>query len=164
MLCPIYNFIHFSRRCICFDDTSNQERQKAYSHFLLFWPCTYCFLLSIYRGAESAYRTEQGIPFYISAITLLLSSKIINSNGKKALKIIASLSLVIILTVQICSSNYWYHVNVLRDKEEKQVVCNIAKGLEKYDKNKPVIFIGYYQLSNNIKDKYAVKKTVWQAE
>lgn len=116
------------------------------------------FFLSIYRGAESAYRTEQGIPFYISAITLLLSSKIINSNGKKALKIIASLSLVIILTVQICSSNYWYHVNVLRDKEEKQVVCNIAKDLEKYDKNKPVIFIGYYQLSNNIKDKYTVKK------
>lgn len=116
------------------------------------------FFLSIYRGTESAYRTEQGIPFYISAITLLLSSKIINSNGKKALKIIASLSLVIILTVQICSSNYWYHVNVLRDKEEKQVVCNIAKDLEKYDKNKPVIFIGYYQLSNNIKDKYTVKK------
>ena len=116
------------------------------------------FFLSIYRGAELAYRTEQGIPFYISAITLLLSSKIINSNGKKALKIIASLSLVIILTVQICSSNYWYHVNVLRDKEEKQVVCNIAKDLEKYDKNKPVIFIGYYQLSNNIEDKYAVKK------
>lgn len=116
------------------------------------------FFLSIYRGTESAYRTEQGIPFYISAITLLLSSKIINLNGKKALKIIASLSLVIILTVQICSSNYWYHVNVLRDKEEKQVVCNIAKDLEKYDKNKPVIFIGYYQLSNNIKDKYAVKK------
>lgn len=116
------------------------------------------FFLSIYRGAELAYRTEQGIPFYIGAITLLLSSKIINLNGKNALKIIASLSLVIILTVQICSSNYWYHVNVLRDKEEKQVVCNIAKDLEKYDKNKPVIFIGYYQLSNNIKDKYAVKK------
>lgn len=116
------------------------------------------FFLSIYRGAESAYRTEQGIPFYIGAITLLLSSKIINSNGKKALKIIASLSLVIILTVQICSSNYWYHVNILRDKEEKQVVCNIAKDLEKYDKNKPVIFIGYYQLSNNIEDKYTVKK------
>lgn len=116
------------------------------------------FFLSIYRGTESAYRTEQGIPFYIGAITLLLSSKIINSNGKKALKIIASLSLVIILTAQICSSNYWYHVNVLRDKEEKQVVCNIAKDLEKFDKNKPVIFIGYYQLSNNIKDKYAVKK------
>lgn len=116
------------------------------------------FFLSIYRGTESAYRTEQGIPFYIGAITLLLSSKIINSNGKKALKIIASLSLVIILTVQICSSNYWYHVNVLRDKEENQVVCNIAKDLEKYDKNKPVIFIGYYQLSNNIEDKYAVKK------
>ena len=29
---------------------------------------------------------------------------------------------------------------------------------KKYDKNKPVIFIGYYQLSNNIEDKYAVKK------
>lgn len=116
------------------------------------------FFLSIYRGAESAYRTEQGIPFYIGAITLLLSSKIINLNGKKALKIIASMSLVIILTAQICSSNYWYHVNVLRDKEEKQVVCNIAKDLEKYDKNKPVIFIGYYQLSNNIEDKYTVKK------
>lgn len=116
------------------------------------------FFLSIYRGAESVYRTEQGIPFYISAITLLLSSKIINLHGKKALKIIASLSLVIILTVQICSSNYWYHVNVLRDKEEKQVVCNIAKDLEKYDKNKPVIFIGYYQLSNSIEDKHTVKK------
>ena len=116
------------------------------------------FFLSIYRGAESAYRTEQGIPFYIGAISLLLSSKIINLNGKKALKIIASLSLVIILTVQICSSNYWYHVNVLRDKEEKQVVCNIAKDLEKYDKNKPVIFIGYYQLSNSIEDKHTVKK------
>lgn len=116
------------------------------------------FFLSIYRGAESAYRTEQGIPFYIGAIALLLSSKIINLNGKKALKIIASMSLVIILTTQICSSNYWYHVNVLRDKEEKQVVCNIAKDLEKYDKNKPVIFIGYYQLSNNIEDKYTVKK------
>lgn len=116
------------------------------------------FFLSIYRGAESAYRTEQGIPFYIGAIALLLSSKIINLHGKKALKIIASLSLVIILTAQICSSNYWYHVNVLRDKEEKQVVCNIAKDLEKYDKNKPVIFIGYYQLSNNIEDKYTVKK------
>lgn len=116
------------------------------------------FFLSIYRGAESAYRTEQGFPFYIGAIALLLSSKIINLNGKKALKITASMSLVIILTAQICSSNYWYHVNVLRDKEEKQVVCNIAKDLEKYDKNKPVIFIGYYQLSNSIEDKHTVKK------
>lgn len=116
------------------------------------------FFLSIYRGTVSAYRTEQGIPFYIGAIALLLSSKIINLNGKKVLKAVVSLSLIVTLTAQICSSNYWYHVNVLRDKEEKQVVCNIAKDLEKYDKNKPVIFIGYYQLSKNIKDKYNVKK------
>lgn len=135
-----------------------KSTKKPILIFFYFGLALTVFFLSIYRGAESAYRTEQGIPFYISAITLLLSSKIINLNGKKALKIIASLSLVIILTVQICSSNYWYHVNVLRDKEEKQVVCNIAKGLEKYDKNKPVIFIGYYQLSNNIEDKYTVKK------
>ena len=135
-----------------------KSTKKPILIFFYFGLALTVFFLSIYRGAESAYRTEQGIPFYISAITLLLSSKIINSNGKKALKIIASLSLVIILTVQICSSNYWYHVNVLRDKEEKQVVCNIAKDLEKYDKNKPVIFIGYYQLSNNIEDKYTVKK------
>ena len=135
-----------------------KSTKKPILIFFYFGLALTVFFLSIYRGAELAYRTEQGIPFYISAITLLLSSKIINSNGKKALKIIASLSLVIILTVQICSSNYWYHVNVLRDKEEKQVVCNIAKDLEKYDKNKPVIFIGYYQLSNNIEDKYAVKK------
>lgn len=135
-----------------------KSTKKPILIFFYFGLALTVFFLSIYRGAESAYRTEQGIPFYISAITLLLSSKIINSNGKKALKIIASLSLIIILTTQICSSNYWYHVNVLRDKEEKQVVCNIAKDLEKYDKNKPVIFIGYYQLSNNIKDKYAVKK------
>lgn len=135
-----------------------KSTKKPILVFFYFGLALTVFFLSIYRGTESAYRTEQGIPFYISAITLLLSSKIINSNGKKALRIIASLSLVIILTVQICSSNYWYHVNVLRDKEEKQVVCNIAKDLEKYDKNKPVIFIGYYQLSNNIKDKYTVKK------
>ena len=135
-----------------------KSTKKPILIFFYFGLALTVFFLSIYRGAESAYRTEQGIPFYISAITLLLSSKIINLHGKKALKIIASLSLVIILTVQICSSNYWYHVNVLRDKEEKQVVCNIAKDLEKYDKNKPVIFIGYYQLSNNIEDKYAVKK------
>ena len=44
------------------------------------------FFLSIYRGTVSAYRTEQGIPFYIGAIALLLSSKIINLNGKKVLK------------------------------------------------------------------------------
>lgn len=135
-----------------------KNTKKPILIFFYFGLALTVFFLSIYRGAELAYRTEQGIPFYIGAITLLLSSKIINSNGKKALKIIASLSLVIILTAQICSSNYWYHVNVLRDKEEKQVVCNIAKDLEKYDKNKPVIFIGYYQLSNNIEDKYTVKK------
>lgn len=135
-----------------------KSTKKPILIFFYFGLALTVFFLSIYRGAESAYRTEQGIPFYIGAITLLLSSKIINLHGKKALKIIASLSLVIILTVQICSSNYWYHVNVLRDKEEKQVVCNIAKDLEKYDKNKPVIFIGYYQLSNNIEDKYTVKK------
>lgn len=135
-----------------------KSTKKPILIFFYFGLALTVFFLSIYRGAELAYRTEQGIPFYIGAITLLLSSKIINSNGKKALKIIASLSLVIILTAQICSSNYWYHVNVLRDKEEKQVVCNIAKDLEKYDKNKPVIFIGYYQLSNNIEDKYTVKK------
>ena len=135
-----------------------KSTKKPILIFFYFGLALTVFFLSIYRGTELAYRTEQGIPFYIGAITLLLSSKIINLNGKKALKIIASLSLVIILTAQICSSNYWYHVNVLRDKEEKQVVCNIAKDLEKYDKNKPVIFIGYYQLSNNIKDKYAVKK------
>lgn len=116
------------------------------------------FFLSIYRGTVSAYRTEQGIPFYIGAIALLLSSKIINLNGKKVLKAVVSMSLIVILTAQICSSNYWYHVNVLRDKEEKQVVCNIAKDLEKYDKSKPVVFIGDYCLSNNIEEKYTVKK------
>lgn len=135
-----------------------KSTKKPILIFFYFGLALTVFFLSIYRGTESAYRTEQGIPFYIGAITLLLSSKIINLNAKKALKIIASLSLVIILTSQICSSNYWYHVNVIRDKEEKQVICNIAKDLEKYDKNKPVIFIGYYQLSNNIEDKYTVKK------
>ena len=135
-----------------------KSAKKPILIFFYFGLALTVFFLSIYRGTESAYRTEQGIPFYIGAITLLLSSKIINSNAKKALKIIASLSLVIILTAQICSSNYWYYVNVLRDKEEKQVICNIANDLEKYDKNKPVIFIGDYRFSDNIKDKYVVKK------
>ena len=102
----------FLRRCICFDDISNQEHLKSLFSFsfILVFALTVFFLSLFIGGTESAYRTEQGIPFYIGAITLLLSSKIINLNGKKALKIIASLSLVIILTVQICSSNYWYHV------------------------------------------------------
>lgn len=135
-----------------------KSTEKPILIFFYFGLALTVFFLSIYRGTISAYRTEQGIPFYIGAIALLLSSKIINLNGKKALKVVTALSLVIILTAQICSSNYWYHVNVLRDKEEKQVVCNIAKDLEKYDKNKPVIFIGNYRLSKNIEDKYTVDK------
>lgn len=115
------------------------------------------FLLSLYRGTTTIYRAEQGMPFYTSAVALLLSSFIIRLNKKRILKAATSLCLVGVIIIQICSSNYWYHTNVIRDREEKQVVLNVAQDLEKYDKNKPVVFIGIYNLSDETKSRIKVK-------
>lgn len=135
-----------------------KENKKPIVLLFYFGLAITVFFISIYRGTTSVYRAEQGMPFYVGAVALLLVERVINLNGKKALKAITSLSLIAIIVCQICSSNYWYSVNVLRDKEEKQVICNMAHDLEKYDKSKPVIFIGKYQLSSNIEDKIAIKK------
>ena len=118
-------------------------------------------LLTLLQGRVSPYRTCQVFAFFVSTVLLLLGSMITEAK----LKVIKMFSGVFVLfSVLICihqasTMNYYFTMNYLRSEEEARVICNIGEELtRKYNLEKPVIFTGSYELSDNLKQRVMIDK------
>lgn len=117
------------------------------------------FLLSLIQGQITPFRASQVFTFFVAFILFLLVYFTIN---KKILsKLICTICVLIIIN-QVIDINKWFEVDYQRSQMEAGVVQNIGFELtQNYDLNKPVVFTGYYDLSNNIKDKMYISSDNW---
>ncbi len=115
-------------------------------------------ILAIISWGWVKLRTQQVSAFFI-AFNIFLFIHIIESCDKKALlKKIVKAATVYLVILQITTLNYWTNIDYVRYMEEKTVVEQVAYTInQNFDTEKPVVFIGNYELSDYIKDKTYLK-------
>lgn len=110
------------------------------------------FSMTLIRCGGSHYRIEQGMPFFVAFIVYLFCLDI--KNKKTAIRHIFSAVMVFLLIIQIGSTNYSYFINNQRYEEDKNVILTVHSIVSAdCDLNKPVVFIGDYIPTENIRNK-----------
>lgn len=113
------------------------------------------FAMTMFRGGGSEYRTEQGMPFFVAFTAYLISLS--SSAFKKPFKRILCAVFAFVMIISCGASNRSYWVNNLRYEEEKNVILTVNNIItEKFDKSKPVVFIGGYNMSDSLMEKITV--------
>ena len=117
-------------------------------------------MLSIIQGKASYYRTCQQFQLFISFIFMILTQCILNINIKKFLKNAFLFIMFLMIFYQVKEIYKLQYVNNLKYQKEKNDMILIANELQKkYDvKNKPVIFVGEYELPSCVKEAVGIKK------
>lgn len=117
------------------------------------------FILSIIRFCAADYRMSQIVAFFTAFMAFILIHFICLLEKKRILKVCVSLSMSLAVILQISNTNFWFNLDIQRYNEEKMVVQQIGYTLyQEYDTNKPVVFVGKYELSDSIKEKVFAKK------
>lgn len=130
----------------------NIKKTKSFSSFLLFLGGILpVFAMTLFRGGGAEYRTEQGMPFFVAFTAFLLCLNV--QSGKSLAKKAFAALFVFTLIIQIGASNKSYWINNQRFEEEKNVILTVNSRIsENCDTNKPVVFIGGYNMSDHITD------------
>ena len=117
-------------------------------------------LLSIIQGTAAPYRTCQQSPIFIGVILMILTQLILSSCISKCIKNIFIFFISLVILYQVKDLYCWEYLNNLRYQKEKQDVIAIGNDIIKnYNyKEKPVIFLGKYELPLQVKEKITVKK------
>lgn len=117
------------------------------------------FLLSIIQGTITPYRASQVFTFFVAFI-FFLSIHLIH---KKTIKKFFCCLLTILIINQIILLNNRFELDYQRSQTELALISEIGYELEsKYNLDKPVVFIGYYELSKQYKDKlYISSNSKW---
>lgn len=124
-------------------------------HFGLLIPV---FAMTFFRCGGKEYRTEQGIPFFVAFVCYYIVMNTLNV--KIVLKRLLAVAFSFIIIFQIGGINRAFWINNLRFEEEKNVILTVNSILvENNDLSKPVVFIGSYTLSNNIKEKVSISES-----
>lgn len=120
------------------------------------------FFLTLLSGSVSAGRTCQYYAFFVAFISMLIfdranilfknTKKIKKDTVRRVLSICLSCVAFWLVFIQAYDLNYWLCLDVQRSEEEISVAKRIGDELvENYDTaNKPVLFIGKYDLSDSI--------------
>lgn len=128
----------------------NIKKTRKFSSLLLYLGSLIpVFAMTLYRGGGAEYRTEQGMPFFVAftAMLLCLNAQSGKAFAKRAFAALFAFTLIF----QIGASNKMYWINNQRYEEEKTVILTINSRLtESCDMNKPVVFIGGYDMSEHI--------------
>ena len=135
-------------------------KRKNITIFLLFLGsiCS-LFALSIIQGNAAPYRTCQVFQIFSAFAFMVLVQSLINTNKSKLIKNIFICLSFLIIFYQAKDLNKYFYLNYTRYEQEKLALVSMAEKLkENYDiQNKPVIFIGNYDLSNYIKERTYIK-------
>lgn len=118
------------------------------------------FSLSFIQGHAAPYRTCQSFALFVAFVFMMLVQLVIESNFRNSIKTALIVIVAFINFYQISSLHNIFYMNYLRYQEEKIALINIANELQtKYNTDKPVVFIGNYELSDYIKEKLYIKQT-----
>lgn len=113
--------------------------------------------LSILQGEASAYRTCQSFQIFCAFIIMLLYNMLISYN-KRILINISTLIIALLVFYQVKCLHTTFYLNYMRYEEEKNTLVKVCNEIElNYDTNKPVLFLGSYQLSDYITSRIYVK-------
>lgn len=114
-------------------------------------------ILSLIFGNCTPYRTAQVVIFFTAFIYFLLAHTLCGHSCKLLFRG-ACVILAYFIILQITNTNYWFNADYQRYQEEKSVVMQVGNTLyQNYDINKPVVFVGDYELSDNIKELTYIK-------
>lgn len=115
--------------------------------------------LSLLQGSVTYYRcTCQVFAFFVGFVGMLLCYVAQKSN-RRYLKNVVLLALGWLCIVQSFNLNYWLTLNHLRSKEEERAIYDIGCELrQNFDMTKPVVFCGYYGLSDEIVELASIPK------
>jgi len=115
--------------------------------------------LSIIQGFASPYRTCQSFAVFCGFAFMILCYTIINCNIKKRFKNIIFVLIFILVFYQAKNLHQIFYLNYIRYEQEKNTLIKICNEIEsKYGLDKPVVFVGQYQLSDYIIEKAYVDK------
>ncbi len=137
----------------------NIRKTKKFSSVILFLGLLIpIFAMTLFRCGGAEYRTEQGMPFFVAFIAYLVSLNV--QSGKRLVKRLSAAVFVFALIIQIGASNKCYWVNNQRFEEEKNVILTVHSRIsEAYDINKPVVFIGGYEMSDHLISEISVSNS-----
>ena len=125
-------------------------KKKIFSALLLFGMLLSSELLSIIQGLASPYRTCQ-------VFAILCAFTFMTVANRLKLKNIVPLALALVCIFQAAYLNYVFTLNHIRYQEEKAAIEQIGYTLKNnYPADKPVVFVGKFELCDNITEKVRV--------
>lgn len=115
--------------------------------------------MSLMQGDVAFQRAaQQAFSIYTAFIFTGIFLKITEKKRERWIKRAAYIGAAYLVICQAVDLNKWEYVNYLRDKEEKKTAMAIGNVLEReYDLTKPVVFVGKYRLSDNVRQYTHVK-------
>lgn len=119
-------------------------------------------ILSLVQGAVSGYRSCQVFAIFVAFTAMFLVML-----AEKANKLWLRIS-VLFLCGYLCfqqadQTNYLLTLNYLRSEEEAAVIQDIGTDLRaQFDRDKPVIFVGDYVLSNELIEAASIPENSWR--
>lgn len=119
------------------------------------------FLLPLVQGFMVNYRTFQVFEPFVAFVGMMLAICVESHPFQRAkwLPRAAQILLCWLCLYQSIYLNYFLTLNHLRFEEEIHVVHTVGTQLQaEYDLEKPVIFVGEYQLSESIRERSSVQK------
>lgn len=102
--------------------------------------------LSFVQGVATPYRACQVFGLFVAFVYMVVFENSIR------MKNIIFVLIVYLALLQAKDLNFWIYNDYLRYQEEKQYMLLVSSELKSnYDTSKPIVFVGYYNMSNNIK-------------
>lgn len=117
------------------------------------------FALGILTAGCVKYRTCLNFGPFVAFVFAYIGYKLVKRFDTKPVKAAAFFLAIMLIVFQVIELNVRFSDNILRWNEEKQVLISVGEEIrENCDyKNKPVIFVGEYKLSDNIMSRKFVK-------
>lgn len=127
-------------------------KKKIFSALLLFGMLLSSELLSIIQGSASPYRACQVFAILCAFTFMMIANRFKFKN-------IVPLALALVCISQASYLNYVFTLNHIRYQEEKAAIEQIGYTLKNnYPADKPVVFVGKFELSDNITEKVRVNE------
>lgn len=118
------------------------------------------FLLCIYQGFSTPYRVMSILlGFLIAFVGMTLSARTQADKAKPAVRIAILIFLAFVIFWQTENLNHWFVLEDQRYEDERTTIEQLGETLvTKYDAaDKPVVFVGTYQMSDYIMDRAYVR-------
>lgn len=118
-------------------------------------------LMTLLQGRASPYRTCQVFAIFVAFVMMLISFMIFDSENQrnKRFHVLFIAVAALVCMHQASTMNYYLTMNHLRSEEEAKVIQEIGQELtSKYDLEKPIIFTGTFDLSDDLKERVRVGK------